>query len=199
LSEHYYSNQPTSKHDFNDITMEFGDELFKFTTDAGVFSKDRIDPGTKLLLKAIDVKEDDCFLDLGCGYGVVGVVVGKFRPKSNIYMVDINQRACDLSMKNLEGNGVSNAQVKCGDGLTVVMDVKFDCIATNPPIRAGKKEIYAMADMAYEQLKTNGRFYAVIRTSQGAASFAKQLEKTYGNVATVEVKGGYRVLCSIKG
>ena len=164
-----------------------------------MFSKDRVDPGTDLLLSSLRVDEEDVFLDLGCGYGVVGVIVATFRPNANIYMVDVNERACKLAEDNLKDNGVRNAKVISGDGLEAVRDMSFDVIATNPPIRAGKSVIYKMAEDSYARLNSNGRYYAVIRTSQGADSMAAFLKSVFQNVETVGKKSGYKVLCSIKG
>jgi len=198
LSDHYYTQRPNSQHDIKSIKYKFADYNFNFSTDAGVFSKDRIDPGTDLLLSNLKVNENDVFLDLGCGYGVVGVIVGSFRPQADIYMVDVNERACDLAKKNLKENGVENAKVFLSDGLEAVKDVVFDVIATNPPIRAGKSVIYKMAENSYERLKPKGRYYAVIRTSQGADSMISFLKSLFENVEVVGRKSGYKVICATK-
>lgn len=199
MSDHYYTHSPSSQHDIKTIRYKFADRDFQFRTDAGVFSKDRVDPGTDLLLSSLRVDEEDAFLDLGCGYGAVGVIVGTFRPNSRIYMVDVNERACKLAEENLKDNGVRNAKVISGDGLEAVRDMSFDVIATNPPIRAGKSVIYKMAEDSFSRLNSKGKYYAVIRTSQGADSMAAFLKSVFQNVETVGKKSGYKVLCSIKG
>ena len=125
-----------------------------FATDAGVFSKDRIDRGTRELLKALTVRirPGQRVLDLGCGYGPIGIVLGALEPDAHVTMVDINQRACDLARQNLAANGIANAEVVCGDFAEAVGERTFDVIVTNPPIRAGRSVLRSMIDWAHAHL-----------------------------------------------
>ncbi len=199
MSEHYYSAQPGSKHDLDQISLELRGVQLVLNTDAGVFSKKKLDTGTELLLKSLRLSPDfQQILDLGCGYGPIGLTLAKLMPESKIYMVDINQRAVDLSIQNAALNGVSNVIIKAGDGFTPVQEMKFDLIVTNPPIRAGKQVIYPLMEQAYQHLNSQGWLAAVILTRQGAKSLEKKLEDVFGNVTEWEKGSGYRVVASQK-
>ena len=154
-----------------------------FATDAGVFSKDRIDRGTRELLKALTVRirPGQRVLDLGCGYGPIGIVLGALEPDAHVTMVDINQRACDLARQNLAANGIANAEVVCGDFAEAVGERTFDVIVTNPPIRAGRSVLRSMIDWAHAHLVPGGELFLVVRTRQGAASLRKYMDAVFGN------------------
>ena len=141
MPDHYYTENPNSAHDERRVALRaLGNEL-TFITDAGVFSRDGLDRGTELLLDALPALSGRV-LDLGCGWGAVGVALGKRWPELDIVMTDINSRAVGLAWRNLTENGV-RATVVQGDGFAAV-EGKFDAIVTNPPIRAGKAVIYGL-------------------------------------------------------
>ena len=173
--------------------MRDGRELV-FETDAGVFSKDRVDRGTRELIKAITFDDGESFLDLGCGWGPVGIVAALSLPSREVWMVDVNERACELARANAQANGVRNAVVICGDGLAAVEGRQFDVIAANPPIRAGKSVVYRLVEEARDHLNPGGRFYAVARTKQGAGSLREFIHTVFGNSDEPEIGGGYRVI-----
>ena len=161
-------------------------------TDAGVFSKGELDQGTRLLIDALPELNGDV-LDLGCGWGAIGVALGKANPQAKITMADVNRRALELSRSNAAANGVN---VRCveSDGMSALMDCRFHTAVTNPPIRAGKQVIYQMfADIA-KVLDDEGELYLVIRKQQGAESCMKYLKTLYGSVEKVDKSAGFWVL-----
>ena len=191
MSEHYYTASPSSAHDERRVTLKaLGNEL-TFITDAGVFSRDGLDRGTELLLEALPALSGRV-LDLGCGWGPVGVALGKKYPGLEIVMTDINTRAADLARRNLAENGVG-ATVLQGDGFDPV-EGQFDAIITNPPIRAGKAVIYGLFDQAKARLAPGGALYIVIRKQQGAPSALKHLKEVYGDAEVIDRSSGFWVI-----
>ena len=191
MTEHYYTENPNSAHDEWQVDVRaLGNDL-RFTTDAGVFSRDGLDRGTEVLLNALP-EPHGRVLDLGCGWGAVGVALGKKYPGLEIVMTDINARAVDLARRNLAQNGV-RATVVQGDGFEAVTG-SFDLIITNPPIRAGKAVIYGLFDRARDFLAPGGSLYVVIRKQQGAPSALKHLKEAYGDAEIVDREAGFWVI-----
>ena len=191
MNDHYYTESPASAHDERVVRLKaLGNEL-TFTTDAGVFSRDGLDRGTEALLEALPTLSGRV-LDLGCGWGAVGVALGKRYPGLEIVMTDINRRAVELARRNLDANGV-RAEVVQGDGFENVTG-EFDAILTNPPIRAGKAVIYGLFADARAFLKPGGALYVVIRKQQGAPSALKYLKEIYAEAETIDRSGGFHVL-----
>lgn len=197
MADHYYTSRPESSHDLREIRATLRGYEYRFQTDAGVFSKEHIDRGTRLLLEALKLESVQSMLDLGCGYGPVGIIVAKEAPNARVAMVDPNERAVELSRSNARLNQVE-VDVRQGEGCRPFAGESFDLIATNPPIRAGKRVVFDLVDQAYDALKPGGKFYAVIRTQQGAASLARWIEEVFGAVQEPEKGGGFRVLLGIK-
>src|SRR5690625_828216 len=140
MNEHYYSKNPRSSHRRQMITSTLRNEHITFVTDSGVFSKDRIDYGTKLLVESFSIPEiKGDLLDLGCGYGPIGLTLAKAYPKRHVYLTDINKRAISLTEKNAKKNNITNVHILQSDGLSKLENERFAAIITNPPIRAGKK------------------------------------------------------------
>lgn len=192
MAEHYYTQNPETEHDEKQVIFEVLDEQFKCTTDAGVFSRDGLDMGTRILLEALP-EVNGRVLDLGCGWGPVGTALGKRYPGAEIVMTDVNARAVELAKRNLAANGVKNAAAVQGDAYENVQGC-FDYIVLNPPIRAGKAVIYAMFEEAKAHLTENGALYIVIRKQQGAESAQKYLEGLYASVQRISREKGYWVL-----
>ena len=191
MTEHYYTENPISSHDVRHISYEILGSTFECDTDAGVFSRDGLDRGTEILLNALpDISGR--ILDLGCGWGGVGIALGKRYPELNIVMTDINQRAVDLARNNAAQNGVK-AQIVQGDGYGAV-EGPFDAIITNPPIRAGKALIYEWFDRARDYVAPNGALYVVIRKQQGAPSALKHLRETWNQAEILDRSSGYWVI-----
>ena len=193
MNDHYYSAVPASEHHYRTAEWTYRNHALRFLTDAGVFSKGEVDTGTATLLKALPEEMAGRVLDLGCGWGAVGVSIGKANPGCEIVMSDVNRRALELSEKNARSNGVAVRIVE-SDGLENVAG-SFDYIVSNPPIRAGKQVIYKMfADSALKLTET-GRLFLVIRKQQGAESALKYLKTIFDQVETVEKSGGFWVIC----
>lgn len=191
MSDHYYTENPASAHDERVVRLKaLGNEL-TFTTDAGVFSRDGLDRGTEALLEALPALSGRV-LDLGCGWGAVGVALGKQQPALEIVMTDINRRAVELARRNLDANGV-RAEVVQGDGFENVTG-EFDAILTNPPIRAGKAVIYGLFARASDFLKPGGALYVVIRKQQGAPSALKYLKEIFAEAEVINRSGGFHVI-----
>ncbi len=191
MAEHYYTQEPTSKHEEHAFTLECAGRALRFETDAGVFSKLRLDPGTALLLKALPESFSGRALDLGCGWGPVGCCMAARWQHARIALCDVNERAAGLARENLRRNNLSG-EVSCGDGLDAV-EGAFDLIAVNPPIRAGKAVIYRLFAQSAQRLTAGGNLYVVMRRAQGAESAEKELKTLFPKVETVERGGGYRV------
>ena len=192
MSEQYFTGKPTSESRPVDCEFEYRGHALRFTTDAGVFSKGELDNGTRILLKALPDEMQGRVLDLGCGWGPVGVSLGKTFPGLEIVMSDVNERALELSQNNAKRNGVAVTGI-LSDGLAEVTGT-FDYIITNPPIRAGKQVIYRLFAQSAAQLNENGELYIVIRKQQGAESAIKYLKTLFDRVDTIEKSGGFWII-----
>lgn len=193
MADHYYTAQPESKHKPGQVTYTYRGESLRFETDSGVFSRTEIDKGTDVLLNALPENLSGAVLDMGCGYGVIGVAVGRHWRDTRITMADVNERACGLSGKNAQQNGVS-ARVIPSDGYEKVMGDRYDLILQNPPIRAGKAVIYKMFADAARCLDTGGELWLVIRKQQGAPSALTYLRTLYEEAEVVEKEAGYWII-----
>jgi len=192
MSEMYYTKDPTSESKPVPCAFPYRGHGLSFMTDAGVFSKGELDDGTRLLLDALPDLYGDV-LDLGCGWGAIGVSVAKAYPACHVVMADVNHRALHLSGENLARNGVS-AECLESDGMAALTGRSFDFIITNPPIRAGKQVIYRMFADAAASLNEGGALYLVIRKQQGAESCMKYLKTLFSQVEKVTKSGGFWVL-----
>ena len=170
---------------------------FTFLTDNGVFSKDGLDFGSRLLLESIPLEEvGGKILDVGCGYGVFGIILNKVTGAS-IDMVDVNRRAIHLSNRNILENKCSDINVFESNAYENV-NSKYSSIVTNPPIRAGKNVVYDIVMNAKDHLEDNGSLFLVIRKEQGAKSLLVDLKKVYSKVDILEKrKGFYIIKCSL--
>jgi 16S rRNA (guanine1207-N2)-methyltransferase len=166
----------------------------------GVFSKKRIDTGTKVLiegiLKNISIHDDAEVLDLGCGYGVIGITIAKLNPKARVTMVDINPIAIKLTRENIKLNQVENAIVIRSNLYSQLRNKKFDFIISNPPLAAGYKVIFPLIEGAKDHLKEKGRIIIVLR--KGVNAIPNKMKEVFGNVELLYKRAGYRVFQSIK-
>ena len=193
----YFDNDNNIKSERKIIKFNFNNKVFSIYSDNGVFSKDRFDYGTRVLLNSVDV--DKLFgnvLDLGCGLGVVGIILGTFNKGINIDMVDINERAIDLAKNNLVLNNIK-ANVFVSDIYSNI-DNKYDFIITNPPIRAGKNVIRGFLLGSYDYLKDDGILYFVMRKDHGVKSMIGELSVKFNTSIVNKDKGFYVVLCTKK-
>lgn len=193
----YFDNDKNIKSERKIIKFNFDNKVFSIYSDNGVFSKDRFDYGTRVLLNSVDIdKLSGNVLDLGCGLGVVGIILGTFNKGINIDMVDINERAIDLAKNNLVLNNVK-ANVFISDIYSNI-DNKYDFIITNPPIRAGKNVIRGFLLGSYDYLKDDGILYFVMRKDHGVKSMVKELSVKFNTSIVNKDKGFYVVLCTKK-
>lgn len=193
----YFDNDKNIKSERKIIKFNFDNNVFSIYSDNGVFSKDRFDYGTRVLLNSVDIdKLSGNVLDLGCGLGVVGIILGTFNKGINIDMVDINERAIDLAKNNLVLNNVK-ANVFISDIYSNI-DNKYDFIITNPPIRAGKNVIRGFLLGSYDYLKDDGILYFVMRRDHGVKSMIKELSVKFNTSIVNKDKGFYVVLCTKK-
>ena len=196
MAEHYYTNKPTSGHAPRMIKEELLGRLFTFETDAGVFSRDEIDFGTRVLVKSLPPLKGRV-LDLGCGWGASGIPAAAANPECEILSSDVNERAVELANRNIRANGLSNIKAVVSDGFENITG-EFSVIYTNPPIRAGKNVIYSLFRGAKEHLVPGGALYIVIRKQQGAPSALKFLKEEYSSAEVIEHSGGYWVIRAVK-
>ena len=192
MNDQYYTADPTSESNPVPCAFPYRGHGLNFMTDAGVFSKGELDVGSRLLLDALPAFTGDV-LDIGCGWGAIGVAIAKANKNAKVTMVDVNHRALDLCRQNCQRNGVT-AEVIESDGMAEVMGRKFDAIVTNPPIRAGKQVIYKMFADAAQSLNLDGALYLVIRKQQGAESCVKYLKTLFNEVEKLDKSGGFWVL-----
>lgn len=197
MTDYYYSNQPVAMHDIQQIDVELRGIHLQLYTDTSVFSKKRIDPGTKLLIEALPLTTDlHHVLDLGCGYGPIGLTIAGLLPEATIYMSDVNERAVELAGKNAVLNGINNVIIKAGEGFSSFPDQLFDLVVTNPPVRAGKQIIYPLIEGAGVALRPGGWLAAVMLTRQGVKSLERKMIEVFENVVELEKRSGYRVVAS---
>lgn len=195
---HYYSKtQENVKSEPNIYTFNFKDHTFKFHTDAGVFSKDYIDYGSFALLKAFEPNHlEGNILDMGAGYGPIGIVLSKLYHK-HVIMAEINERAYNLNQKNIKEND-ADCEVYWSDLYEKLEGMEFVSIVTNPPIRAGKAIVHAIYDGAYSHLTFGGELWVVIQKKQGAPSSKEHIEEVFGNCEIITRDKGYYILKAVK-
>ena len=186
------ANLPSNIKEFETI---FLNTKFVFKSDNGVFSKDKLDFGTRLLLESLPIKDmKGDILDLGCGYGVVSIILSRF-VNASFDAVDVNRRALHLAEMNMKLNhvtGINFIESNCYEALG---DKKYDYIITNPPIRAGKEIVYKMLREAKEHLKENGRLFFVMRKDHGAKTAIRDISDIYNCEIICKEKGFFVINC----
>mgnify|MGYP000046732150 FL=1 len=194
---HYYTDNSQLASNPRSFDYYFDNEKFIFTTDNGVFCKENVDYGSYLLIKnTFRQALGNRLLDLGCGWGPVGIIIKRFNPDIEVTAVDVNSRAVQLTNLNAVQNKTLIKACLCTDILT--LNLLFDSIILNPPIRAGKVVIYDLYDKAYHTLRENGSLYIVIQKKQGASSSVNKLSELFKTVTVLDREGGYWVIQAIK-
>ena len=198
-NSHYYTEKHEIEDDFKEFEYIFLNTKFSFTTNSGVFSRKYIDFGSQNLLTELnELKLDGRILEVGCGYGAITIPLAYFKQHCKFDMIDINEEAINLSKKNIQKNKIKNINVFKSDIYENVDFTEYDCIYSNPPIRAGKKVTYQIYEKAYDHLKENGIFVIVIQKKQGAESSITKLNEIFGNCEVLNKKKGYYILLSKK-
>ena len=193
---HYYEFDPSLASKPKQVSFEVCGEKLTLTSDIGVFSKNRLDEGTMILLDTIVplINEDEFILDLGCGYGAVGMSIASIIKSARVLCVDVNPRAVSLAKLNADTLLLSQRVEARQSDIYENVDEIFDSIVLNPPIRAGKKVTYRMYLEGIKHLKTDGSMFIVIRKAQGALSALEYLESIFSNVKILKKKRGYVVI-----
>lgn len=197
----YFATDPTAKHDEHIIDYHVDGIDLKFNTDAGVFSKMRVDYGSGVLIKAMkDINFPKAnILDVGTGYGPIGLFAAKFWPDQEVDMIDVNERGLNLARENAKVNNIENVNIYASNCYEQIdNDKKFGLILTNPPIRAGKKVVNEILIGANAHLVSGGVFLVVIQKKQGEPSARKNMINTYGDCEILTRDKGYYILKSIK-
>lgn len=189
---HYFTNENLESN-IQEFKFKINNCDFTFKTDNGVFSKGELDFGTNLLIKnVLERKISGEVLDLGCGYGPIGITLAKIL-KCQTTMIDVNKRAVHLTKMNIKDNGVNNTEVLVSEGYNELKDRKFDYIVSNPPIRVGKQILYDLLIKAKDHLKENGKMYIVVRKEQGANSLIRDMSAYY-QVEVIDKDKGFFII-----
>ncbi|CAJ1225849.1 class I SAM-dependent methyltransferase [Lactiplantibacillus xiangfangensis] len=200
MTNYYYTHNPEVVHDEKQWNFEIFQHDFKFTTDNGVFSKRTVDYGSRTLLAAFDPSQlpAGAILDLGTGYGPIGMALAYQSPERTVDMVDVNELTLSLARKNTALNQITNVNIFTSDVYEQVTKTDYAAIVTNPPVRAGKDVVAAMLTGAVSRLVTGGTLTVVLQKKQGAPSAKKLMQATFGNCQIIKKDKGYYILQSVK-
>jgi 16S rRNA (guanine1207-N2)-methyltransferase len=196
--DHYFAAHPTSEVKLGIIQTALCGVSFCFLTASSVFSKKRLDPGTRLLIEAMVLPKAGCVLDLGCGYGAVGIAAAKFNLSLRVLLTDVNTRAVGLARENIVKNKVQNAEVRYGCFYQPVEDLTFDCVLSNPPVSAGMETVKAIITEAPKVMAEKATIQMVIRSRVCGKILPIVFEETFGNCEVLARQSGYRVLMAQK-
>ncbi len=195
MSEHYFTERPSSELVVKEVRMLARGHAFAFRTASGVFSFGRVDAGSLLLAESAAVKPHDAVLDLGCGWGLVGIVIRRAFPSAAVTLTDVNERALKLAAQNAKRNKAAVAILQ-GSLYEPVKGTQFDAILINPPMKAGRELCYQMIEEAKAHLTPGGTLQLVAMHNRGGRMLEKKMKEVFGNVGTVAKKGGFRVYVS---
>jgi 16S rRNA (guanine1207-N2)-methyltransferase len=192
--DHYFSSAPKSQERFGIVRTCLCGKSFEFLTASSVFSKRKIDSGTRLLIESMILPQAGCVLDIGCGYGAVGIAVAALNPTLHVVMTDVNARAVRLAKKNLTLNRVTNAEVRYGFFYEPVEEFRFNCVLSNPPVSAGMDTVKAIVTGASKVMAADASFQMVIRSKIGAKILPELFAETFGCCEVTARESGFRVL-----
>ena len=198
MTEHYFAEHPKSEARFGLVRTRLRGKHFEFVTASSVFSTKRVDPGTRLLIESMILPEKGYVLDVGCGYGAVGIAAAAFNPKLHVVMTDVNRRAVLLARQNSERNKASNAEVRHGYLYEPVEDLAFNCVLSNPPVSAGMKTVEALIRSAPAVMTRKAKFQMVVRSKIGRKTLPSVFNEAFGNFEVLAIESGYRVLMAEK-
>ena len=197
-TQHYFSSVPDSKEKYGLIRTFLRDLPFEFVTASSVFSKKRLDTGTRLLIESMLLPKNGAVLDVGCGYGPVGIACARFNPELRVIMTDVNTRAVHLSRENIARNKVPNAEARLGRLYEPVEGLRFDIILSNPPISAGLDTVQRLIEGAANFLQPMGTLQVVVRSQISGKKLLSFFQSAFGNFRVLDRKSGYRVLIAEK-
>jgi len=199
MSDHYFTNQPSTPHKEEEFSFELKGRKFIFKTDSGVFSKKTVDFGSRVLIDAFSEEGLPAgkILDVGCGYGPMGLSIASSSERI-VEMVDINERAVALAKENATKNKISNVDIHVSNIYAEVTGKDYAAIVSNPPIRAGKEVVHEILTGAYPLLAKDGTLTIVIQKKQGAPSAQKKMAEFFGNAEIIKKEKGYFIIQSRK-
>lgn len=193
--QHYFSPRPRVASRPEEHRFLYRGEMVVVETDRGVFASHGLDPGTALLIETLEGVSAERILDLGCGWGAIGLAAAKTVPTAKVVLTDVNQRAVRLARRNLERNGIRTAEVRLGSLFEPVSTEAFDLILTHPPFHAGRETVIELLKQAPAHLTSGGRLRIVGKGSQGIRFYQAWLAQHWGPEVRVLARGsGYRVL-----
>jgi 16S rRNA (guanine1207-N2)-methyltransferase len=192
-ASHYFDTTPTTASRPRRVTLTLPDLAVELAADTGVFSADRVDPGTRLLLLEAPRPAAGAtdLLDLGCGYGAIAVTLAHRAPGATVWAVDVNERAVERTRENATALGCTNVRAMTPDA--VPADVRFDEIWSNPPVRIGKQRLHELLRTWLARLRPDGHAYLVVQKHLGADSLQRWLEGEGWRAHRIVSRAGYRV------
>lgn len=197
MPDHYFTAKQSAPEDRQTIIADLRGVHVELVAASGVFSKSRIDDGSALLIESAAIKPDSDVLDLGCGYGSVGVILAKAFPQARFILSDVNERAVALAKINIKHNRLKNAQARLSDGFKDIPE-SFDTILLNPPQTAGRQLCIRLFEESFDHLRQGGSLQIVARHNKGGSTLAKEIDRIFGNVKTIARLSGYHVYLSEK-
>lgn len=193
--DHYFTERPRSPSARRELRFLYRGQVLTFEVDSGVFGSHGLDPGSALLIESMVLQPSDRVLDLGCGWGAIGIAAARLCARGQVILTDVNRRAVVLARANVRRNHVRNAEVRSGRMFEPVDGETFDAIVTNPPYHVGREAILGLLRAASARLSPEGRLYLVGKGSQGIRFYQEWLEANWpGPVEVVSRGSGYRVL-----
>ena len=194
-TEHYFTERPRSPSRRHELRFHYRGQVLTFEVDAGVFATHGLDPGTSLLIEALNPRPTDRILDLGCGWGPIGIAAARLAPRGHVVLTDVNRRALALCRANLARNRIENAEVRPGSLFGPVAGETFDLIVSNPPYHLGREAILTLLAAAPRHLAEDGRHIIVGKGGQGIRFYQGWLEQNWDGSVLVRARGGgFRVL-----
>lgn len=190
----YFENDPLLASKEIHIEFEIDGHQISLKSDNGVFSKRKVDEGSLAFLKVlVPLRLTGKILDLGCGYGPIGLTIALTSPTASVDLADINTRALALCENNAQSLGLSQRCAFLHSDIYEKIEGPYDSIVVNPPIRAGKQVTYAMYEGALQRLIDGGSLFVVIRKNQGAPTASRYIEGLFGNILLLKRDKGYYI------
>ena len=196
---YYFDQNPTIESNVKEIKFSLYGQNYSYYTDNGVFSKSRIDEGSYIFLKVLlPLNLTGRILDLGCGYGPIGLTIAQNSKEARVDLADINSRALALASRSGERLNLTDRVTFLHSDIFEKIEGPYDSIVVNPPIRAGKVVTYRMYEESKQYLIDGGSLYVVIRRKQGAESALKYIETVFENVSVLHKEKGYWIIKATK-